>query len=193
MSNQLAIRSSGWETADSESIKAAYLKIQSEIGISTPQTIIQINDVKAPTHAEHFGLYVRELFAFYTATLTSMRLSSQWIALNVHTTYHSRMIKTASNIVTITTEGDEVDVTGYYFNPVAFNFEWIDNTLDPNWKPWGWKIPVLCDDPDDTNFFYDIITHKGIIHQGSIPDRIFFYGFSPADFSGLQFFERVCL
>ncbi|MDJ1499026.1 hypothetical protein [Xanthocytophaga agilis] len=189
MINQPVVRSSGWETADAILVETTYRKIQFELFRKEPATTIQINDVKAPTRAEYFGLYVRELFTFYQSVLTTMRSSTQWIALNAHSTYHTRNI--LADTVTITTEEDEVDVIGYCFNPVVFNFEWIDNTLDPNWKPWGWKIPILSDDPDDTNLFYDLTAHKGIVHQGTTPDKIFFYGFSPADFNGLQFFEKI--
>jgi hypothetical protein len=187
MNNLPIIRSSGWEATDAATARISYDQIKAVISERKPEVIIQINDVIAPTQAELRGLYVRELFTLYSMILEVMRSGNQWIAMNVHQNYHTRNVDAG----TITIEEDEVDILTYHLNPQVFIFPWVDNTLDNPWTPWDWKIPIISDDQDDTNYFYEPDTLRLIVHEGSDPLRICFYGFKPLLTVGLNFFETI--
>jgi hypothetical protein len=187
MNNLPIIRSSGWEVTDAATARISYEQIKAIISERKPEVVLQINEVTAPTHAELRGLYVRELFTLYSMILEVMRSGNQWIAMHVHQNYHTRSVASG----TITIEEDEVDILTYHLNPQIFIFSWVDNTLDNPWTPWNWKIPIISDEQDDTNYFYEPDTQRLIVHSGSDALRICFYGFKPLQPVGLSFFETV--
>lgn len=188
MNSQLIKRSSGWEPADAEMMRDAYTKVQSTISSGSPAFTVHMHDVIAPTWAEHFGLFVRETFSFYTQVLTSIKNSPSWIVLRVHTTTHSRS-HTVSTLTLETEAAGQVGIQGYIFTPAVFNFSWEDNTLDRPWTPWGWEIPILSNDADDDHFFYDPTTRRVIAHRGENLAEIGFYGFEAIELPELSFFK----
>jgi|GEM_PF-2257203 len=187
MNSQLIKRSSGWEPADAESVRAAYTTILSETANRSPSFAVQIHEVTAPTWAEHFGLFVRETFSFYTEALKAMS-DTTWLALQVHATLHNRN-QTPDTFSFETEESGLVDITAYRFTPALFNFTWEDNTLDRPWTPWGWDISILSKDSDDDHFFFDPATKRIIANRGESLSDIAFYGFEPIRLPRLSFFK----
>jgi hypothetical protein len=187
MNSQLIKRSSGWEPAGTETVLAAYTTVLSEMMQRTPSFVVQIHEVTAPTWAEHFGLFVRETFSFYTEALKAMA-GTTWLALKVHATVHNR--DQAAHTFSFETEkAGLIDVTAYHFTPAFFDFTWEDNTLDRPWTPWGWEIPILSKDSDDDHFFYDAQTHRIIANQGNSLSEIAFYGFERMKLPEMNFFK----
>jgi hypothetical protein len=187
MNSQLIKRSSGWEPADAETVRAAYAAILSKTAHNAPSFTVQIHEVTAPTWAEHFGLFVRETFSFYTEVLKAMT-GTTWLALQVHSTLHNRT-QTPDTISFETKEAGVIDVTAYRFTPALFNFAWEDNTLDRPWTPWGWEIAILSKDGDDDHFFYDPASGRVIANCGESLSEIAFYGFDSVKLPRLNFFK----
>jgi len=187
MNSQLIKRSSGWEPADADTARAAYTTILSEITKRSPSFVVQIHEVTAPTWAEHFGLFVRETFSFYTEALKIMS-DTTWLALQIHSTQHNR-IQTPVTFSLKTEHAGLVDITAYHFSPAVFDFVWEDNTLDRPWTPWGWDIPILSKDNDDDHFFFNPTTNRVIANRGESLSDIAFYGFEPMRLQRLNFFK----
>lgn len=128
------------------------------------------------TRSENFGQYVRELFNLYSSILSDMKQSSDWIALQVRSTYHSKANYSDSVIIGDENDSEQVQVRGFHFNPTRFTFTWEDISMQQPWKPWNWQIGIFTDDLDETHYFFNLQNDQLIMGKDS---SISFYNLNP--------------
>lgn len=133
---------------DIEALYAEIIGIEKEIPICAFE-LRPIENSANPddTLAEKYGRRIKLKFNFYSAFLDLIKSDRDWIAFERHSMDHVSY----SGEYTII---DDDQVRAYYFDPLAFNFKWWDNTLDFPFTPWNWQVDLIPKDLDDNHIFY---------------------------------------
>lgn len=189
MNNNLVLDSGGWIELESTKINENYNSTMALFNSEKPQlTIIPKNFTLGLTKAEDFGARTRELFSIYTGILNEMQSSREWIALKIHSNYHTN--SQFQNGINIVEEENDFDVMGYHLDAIAFKFTWQDNTLEHPWKPWNWKLGLFSDDCDDSHCFFHPLDNKATRSYYDGNDiRLEIFGMTPTLKQPLNFFQ----
>jgi hypothetical protein len=185
----LHLRGTGWTKIPADQLSNFYSILNDKLSSPDEKIILKYKKNEAfPTEAAEFGAYVQELYAVYTCILKDMKTSREWIALKVRSTYHSKANYVDSIIISDETDDDQVQLQGMKFDPLVFNFPWVDNTRDNPWTPWGWEMDILSNDLDETHYFFDLKSNKLIIGTLNGTEEIYFYNMRPDFPKNLQHF-----
>lgn len=172
-----AIRGQGWSPLSNEDLANRHSELivrLNKLKVCSSLTYTPVkNDL---TLAENFGKYVRELFEVYKAILEEMKSSREWVVLQERSTYHFKAGYSDSIIVGEENTPNQLQIRGFLFDPLVFDFKWHDNSMDHPWKPWNWRIGIYPDDLDETHYFFDLNSEKGFSAKDS---EISFYGMTP--------------
>ncbi len=193
MTNHIPIiRGTGWSSITGPELVEAYSKLQIKLSKqSTPKRALikKENPGLAPTQAEAFGAYVRELYSIYNVILQEMKISRSWVALQVHSTYHSKIISSDFTILGSENDSNQIQIRGMSLDPLLFNFPWEDNTMTHPWMPWGWKIDILPEDPDDTHYFFNLDGEEILAAHNFDGACIEFFNWNPNFSEAMNSFE----
>lgn len=172
------IRSNGWDIiASMDSAINAYQAIQEFIGTHAPQAIIHTQKIVAPTYAESRGIYTRECYALYKSILESIKISQEWIAIEIHSTYHTTSADKDLSLATI--NGEPTQIKAYTFTPPVFLSPWDDISMQLEWTtPWGWIIEPFSRDYDSSHYFYNETNRLLVACTGDKINELAFYGFT---------------
>lgn len=96
-----------------------------------------------------------------------MKYGTDWIALQVRSTYHSKANYSDSVVIGEENDSEQVQVRGFYFNPAIFTFTWEDISMQQPWKPWNWQIGFFTDDLDEAHYFLNQKNDQLIIGKDS--------------------------
>jgi hypothetical protein len=183
------IRNNPWSSIPTHELAKIYSTVRSKLAALKLSSTINYEVPRGDlTEAESLGQYVRELFVVYQSIHEAMKTSREWVALYARSTYHSKADYPDSIIV----DGDESDdgqvqLRGFSFDPVIFEFTWQDNSLVRPWAPWNWRLGIFSEDCDDTHYF---VSSKGDQLIVGSESKIMLYQVDAHLPDGLRLFHR---